>query len=141
MNEAEPLIRLGRDNSSHKKAIVFIHGIGTRDPQEYWKRFTDVLLPDTHQLVEDFDVFVWGYPTHKWPSWSENLLQFLRNRTLIDASPAIERLGCLWRATYAVCHGHEIITHQKCNKRMFFRLKECDIVVFLMRLCVSSVKS
>jgi hypothetical protein len=99
MGETESLMRL-REISSHEKAVVFIHGIGAKDPQEYWKQFTTVLLQDTNTFIRDFDVYVWGYPTHKGPKWLIDFIRSLSNKTLVDATPAIVRLGGLWRSTY-----------------------------------------
>ena len=75
MSNVESLMRL-RKASSREKAAVFIHGIGAKDPQEYWKQFTAILLQDTNAFIRDFDVYIWGYPTHKGPRW---LVDFIRS--------------------------------------------------------------
>lgn len=99
MSNTDSLIRL-RENPVRTKAVVFIHGIGARDPQEYWKQFTEVLLRDTQAFTRDIDVYVWGYPTNTGPKWLIDFIHSLSRKTLVDATPAIVRLGNLWRSTY-----------------------------------------
>src|SRR5437879_3629207 len=99
MSNTESLMRL-REASSNEKAVVFIHGIGAKDPQEYWKQFTAVLLQDTNTFIRGFDVYIWGYPTHKGPKWLVDFIRSLSNKTLVNAGPAIESLSGLWGSTY-----------------------------------------
>src|SRR5947209_24097 len=99
MSEAELWIRQEHAASS-RKVIAFIHGIGAGDPGEYWRQFIKVLKSDTNALVRDFDIFVWGYSTHRWPGGVENFLSSIIQKTLLEAAPGIKRLAGAWDATY-----------------------------------------
>ena len=60
---------------------------------------------------KEADVFVWGYPTHSGPKWLSDVVASLREKNLVDATPAIARLSGLWRSTYQTQFNgyHEII--------------------------------
>ena len=95
----EALVKL-RETPSATRVLVFIHGIGARDPQAYWKSFSTVLLEDPTPCVKEADVYVWGYPTNTGPQWLRDIIASLRRRTLVDTVPTISRLGDLWRSAY-----------------------------------------
>jgi signal transduction histidine kinase len=85
---------------SNQMAVVLIHGIGAASPKEYWSQFIKVLLSDTNSFVKDFDLYLWGYPTHRLPSLLKNIQSAITYKTLHEAAPAIEDLADTWDITY-----------------------------------------
>src|SRR5229473_6357746 len=73
MSKNEDWIRPG-----HGKVIALLHGIGAKDPQDYWSAFLEVLSND--ETLQEFGLFVWKYPTHVNPSWWRNLNAFIKTR-------------------------------------------------------------
>jgi len=93
MNDTEKWIRPGQG-----KVIALLHGIGAKDPQDYWRPFLDVLLTD--EKLQSFGLFVWKYPTHLEPSLLKNVLDSVKGTTLRESAPRIKLLGEVWNATY-----------------------------------------
>src|SRR6266700_3167627 len=99
MSEAELWIRREHAASS-RKVIAFIHGIGAGDPEGYWRQYIRILKSDTNALVRDFDIFLWGYSTHRRPGGAENFLSSIVHKTLLETAPGVNRLAGAWDATY-----------------------------------------
>jgi hypothetical protein len=92
-DRTEYWLREGRET-----VIVLLHGIGAKDPKDYWQQFLDIVLHDP--TMRDFGIFVWKYPTHTKPGWLSNLVKTFKRRTLVETAPTIKRLGEAWRTTY-----------------------------------------
>ncbi len=93
MSKNEDWIRRG-----HGKVIALIHGIGAKNPRHYWSAFLDVLSND--ETLQEFDFFVWKYPTHVNLSWWKNFIDFIKEGTPREAAPEIKLLGEQWKNTY-----------------------------------------
>lgn len=93
MSETEEWIRHGQG-----KVIAFVHGIGAKSAREYWHPFLQVVQTD--DLLRDFGLFVWKYPTHVEPALWRNLLDSLKGATLRESGPRIQVLGEVWKTTY-----------------------------------------
>ncbi len=101
MSKNEDWIRPG-----HGKVIALLHGIGAKDPQDYWSAFLEVLSND--ETLQEFGLFVWKYPTHVNPSWWRNLNAFIKTRRFSETAPRIKLLGEEWNSTYhAQFHGYQ----------------------------------
>ena len=65
MKQTEYWIRPGQG-----KVIALIHGIGAKDPQDYWQTFLNVLAKD--KQLQNYGLFIWKYPTHVEPAkWKD----------------------------------------------------------------------
>lgn len=93
MEETECWIRPGQS-----KVIALLHGIGAKDPRDYWRAFLFVLLSDS--ALQDYGVFVWKYPTHVGPGKWTNLASTLTKRTLRETTPRIKQMGSAWDTTF-----------------------------------------
>src|SRR2546429_3964571 len=82
----------------HTKVIGFLHGIGAEDPELYWQQFLTVLRGD--KQMEEFDIFVWKYPTHTGLGWWRDLFSSIQKRTIAVTTPRIKALGGTWGTTY-----------------------------------------
>jgi hypothetical protein len=88
-----------RQGDKRRKAIALLHGIGAKDPQHYWQSFLNVLKSDVS--FEEFDLFVWKYPTHLEPNLWKNFLHSVKRGTLRETNPRIKLLGQAWNTTYS----------------------------------------
>lgn len=79
--------------------IVLLHGIGAKDPKNYWRQFLHVLRHDL--IMKDFGIFVWKYPTHTKSSWLSNFTKSVEQGSIVETAPTIKRLGEAWKTTYA----------------------------------------
>ncbi|GHO98884.1 hypothetical protein KSF_089320 [Reticulibacter mediterranei] len=93
METTEYWIRPGQ-----KKAIALLHGIGAKDPQDYWHAFLDIVVND--EQLQEFGVFVWKYPTHVGSGWWNNMISTATQFTLRETAPQIKQLGAVWDTTY-----------------------------------------
>ncbi len=93
MEKTEYWIRPGQG-----KAIALLHGIGAKDPQDYWRTFLDVVAND--EQLQDVGLFVWKYPTHVGPGRWKDIISTVTKRTLRETVPRIKQLGAVWDTTY-----------------------------------------
>ena len=73
MEQTEYWIRPGQG-----KVISLLHGIGAKDPQDYWQAFLDVLVND--KQLQDYGLFLWKYPTHVRPAAWKNIASIVAKR-------------------------------------------------------------
>jgi hypothetical protein len=79
-------------------AIALIHGIGAKDPPEYWRKYLDVLVADPG--LQDCGIFVWGYSTHVRPGGLANIMSALASGQMNETAPEISHLGTAWGSVY-----------------------------------------